>query len=116
MKQQITTYYIPNNPKILKGRIYTLYINSNNNLDLTSIKNIRNINISDNQNTTITITEKEYTRLLELNNIAYQLNTKRTTDIQNFLNEETKTLEELTKINTERQEIIKKLTNKKEKK
>ena len=115
MDNEIKTYYIPNNPNIIKGHIYTLYINNNTNLDLSSIINTRSINIT-NEKPSITISEKDYTRLLELNNIAYQLNTKRTTDIQNFLNEETKTLEELTKINTERQEIIKKLTNKKEKK
>ena len=118
MNSQITTYYIPTNPKIIKGHIYTLYINNNNNLDLSSIQNLRNINIPapDKQETSsIIISEKDYTRLLELNNIAYQLTNKRTSDIQKFITEETNTISELTKINTERQELIKKLTDKKEK-
>ena len=117
MNNKITTYYIPKNPNIIKGHIYTLYINNNNNLDLSSIKNLKNISISTKDKTepsSIMISEKDYTRLLELNNIAYQLTNKRTTSIQNFINEETNTISELTKINTERQELIKKLTIKKE--
>ena len=39
MNNNITTYYIPTNPNINKGTIYTLYINKNTNLDLTSIIN-----------------------------------------------------------------------------
>ena len=115
MEEQPKIYYIPKNPKILKGTIYTLYINNNKNLNLSTIINTRNISIqnhtSQNQ---ITISEQDYTRLLELNNMAHQLNTKRTTDIQTFLNEETKTLTELTKINSERQELVKKLIKGKE--
>ena len=108
MNQEIKTYYIPKNPNILKGHIYTLYINNNTNLDLYSIINTKNINIQNSKS--ITITEKDYTRLLELNNLAYQLTNKRTADIQKFINEETKSMTELTKINTERQELIKRLT------
>ena len=121
MNNSVKTYYIPRNPNIIKGHIYTLYINNNTNLDLSSIINVRNINLQGQglQTTTptekaITISEKDYTRLLELNNLAYQLTNKRTTDIQNFLNDETKTITELTKINTERQELVKKLTKEKE--
>ncbi len=108
MNQEIKTYYIPKNPNILKGHIYTLYINNNTNLDLYSIINTKNISIQNSKS--ITITEKDYTRLLELNNLANQLINKRTVDIQKFINEETKNMTELTKINTERQELIKKLT------
>ena len=108
MNQEIKTYYIPKNPNILKGHIYTLYINNNTNLDLYSIINTKNINIQNSKS--ITITEKDYTRLLELNNLANQLTNKRTADIQKFINEETKSMTELTKINTERQELIKRLT------
>ena len=107
MNQEINTYYIPKNPNILKGHIYTLYINNNTNLDLYSIINTKNINIQNSKS--ITITEKDYTRLLELNNLANQLTNKRTADIQKFINEETKSMTELTKINTERQELIKRL-------
>ena len=119
MNNQIKVYYIPTNPKIIQGRIYSMYINNNNNLDLSSIQNTRNIKLPKTQqsnSTSIMISEKDYTRLLELNNLAYQLTTKRTNNIQAFLNEETKTISELTKINTERQELIKKLTPKGEKK
>ena len=119
MNNQIKVYYIPTNPKIIQGRIYSMYINNNTNLDLSSIQNTRNIKLPKTQqsnSTSIMISEKDYTRLLELNNLAYQLTTKRTNNIQTFLNEETKTISELTKINTERQELIKKLTPKGEKK
>ena len=119
MNNQIKVYYIPTNPKIIQGRIYSMYINNNTNLDLSSIQNTRNIKLPKTQQsnpTSIMISEKDYTRLLELNNLAYQLTTKRTNNIQAFLNEETKTISELTKINTERQELIKKLTPKGEKK
>ena len=106
MNQEIKTYYIPKNPNIIKGHIYTLYINNNTNLDLSSIINTKISSIS--------ISEKDYTKLLELNNISYQLTNKRTINIQNFLNEETKIITELTKLNTEKQELIKKLTREKE--
>ena len=39
MNNNITTYYIPNNPNVDKGLIYTLYLNNNKNLDLSSIIN-----------------------------------------------------------------------------
>ena len=37
MNNKIKIYYIPENLNIKKGQIYTLYINKNNNLDLSSI-------------------------------------------------------------------------------
>ncbi len=123
MTKSIMTYYIPNNPNIPKGHIYTLYLNNNNNLDLTSILNTQTITINStnlsphgpvSESSQIIISKEDYTRLLELNNLAYQLTTKRTADIQKFIQEETKTTSELTKINTERQELIKKLTKRKE--
>ena len=114
MNPEIKSYYIPTNPKIIKGHIYTLYINNNTNLNLDAILGARNINIqnqpSQKKSDSVMISEKDYTRLLELNNLAYQLTNKRTTNIQNFLNEETKTITELTQINTERQNLIKKIT------
>ena len=55
------------------------------------------------------ITKEEYTRLLELNHLAYQLIHKRTETIQNFIIEEKKNTDELSKVNTEREELIKKL-------
>ena len=38
MNNNITTYYIPNNPNVDKGLIYTLYLNNNKNLDAYIIK------------------------------------------------------------------------------
>ena len=76
MKEEIYTYKIPNNPYIQKGRIYTLYINNNTNLDLSSIINIQNSKKEQSNN--IIISEKDYKKLLELNNIIYQLTNKRT--------------------------------------
>lgn len=119
MTNQMITYYIPNNPNIPKGHIYTFYLNNNTNLDLSQILNTQTIIVNSVKSTTqgpiqdkneITISKEDYTRLLELNNIAYQLTTRRTKDIQAFIQAETKTTSELAKINNERQELIKKLT------
>lgn len=119
MTNQMMTYYIPNNPNIPKGHIYTFYLNNNTNLDLSQILNTQTIIVNSVKSTTqgpiqdkneITISKEDYTRLLELNNIAYQLTTRRTKDIQDFIKAETKTTSELAKINNERQELIKKLT------
>lgn len=121
MTNNITTYYIPNNPKITKGTIYNLYLNKNTNLNLTSITDTKNISLNNiiktnnqtiTQTNNITISKEDYTKLLELNNKAYQLTTKRTNNIQKFIQEETKTTTELAQLNTERQELIKKLTKK----
>lgn len=119
MTNQIMTYYIPNNPNIPKGHIYNFYLNNNTNLDLSSILHTQTIVLNSvkpspqgpvPESNQITISKEDYTRLLELNNLAYQLTTRRTNDIQAFIQAETKTSSELAKINTERQELIKKLT------
>lgn len=121
MTNELTTYYIPTNPNTQKGRIYTLYLNHNTNLDLTPILSQQTVTINKvvptaqgpiQQTSHITMSKEDYTKLLELNNQAYQLTTKRTADIQAFIQAETKTTTELTRINTERQELIKKLTKK----
>lgn len=121
MTNELMTYYIPTNHNIQKGIIYTLYLNHNTNLDLSPILNQHTITIHKPQQTPngiielpsqITISKEDYTKLLELNNQAYQLSNKRTADIKNFIQEETKTTSELTRINTERQELIKRLTKK----
>ena len=115
MTKELITYYIPSNPNITKGPIYSLYINKNTNLDLTSILNLQTITINNIVDTNIgqikeisaiTIPKEDYTKLLELNNRAFQITTKRNEDVQNFIQNETKIIEELTKINSERQEII----------
>lgn len=123
MTNQIKTYYIPENPNISKGNIYTFYLNNNTNLELSSILNTKTISLSSIVDPTlksnpkidqITISQEDYTRLLELNNIANQLSNQRTIDIQNFISQESITTTKLTKVNTERQELIKKLTKGKE--
>lgn len=124
MTNQINTYYIPENPNIPKGHIYTFYLNNNTNLELSSILNTQTISLSNivdptiktppQQKEQITISKEDYTRLLELSNLAHQLSQQRTIDIQNFINQESITTTELTKVNTERQELIKKLTKGKE--
>ena len=46
MNNTIKTYYIPNHPNIKKGPIYTLYLNNNTNLDLSSILNLQTITVN----------------------------------------------------------------------
>jgi len=114
MTSELITYYIPNNTKVQKGPIYTLYLNHNNNLDLSSILTqsltINNLNQSNQEN--ITIPKTEYEKVLQLNEQEHQLNTKRKTNIQNFIQTETEIVENLTKINMEKQQIIKKIKTK----
>lgn len=121
MTNEIMTYYIPNNPNIPKGHIYTLYLNHNTNLDLSSILNLQTLtlnNVIETQNGTvqqtsqITISKEDYTKLLELNNSIFNLTSKRTAAIETFIASETQTTIELAKINIERQELIKRLTKK----
>ena len=109
MNPQIKLYYIPKNPNIIKGTIYTLYINNNTNLNLSTIINNGSIK-NNNTSNSIILSKEDYTKLIELNKIAHQLTAKRTSDIKSFIDEETKTMTELSKINTERESLIKKLT------
>jgi hypothetical protein len=66
----IKIYYIPENLNIKNGPIYTLYINKNNNLDLSSIieeeKNFNNITVPFKENKII-IEEKDYNKLININ-------------------------------------------------
>ena len=110
MQNQINTYYIPTNPNIEKGTIYTLYLNHNTNLDLSNILN--SSTITSNNNQPITISNEDYIKLLELNNRSFQLASKRSADIERFIQEETKTTTELAKINTDREDLINRLTKK----
>ncbi len=65
MTQNITTYYIPQNLNINKGKIYTLYLNKVTNLDLSSI--ITNNNQTKEKATdTITLSKDDYNKLLVL--------------------------------------------------
>ncbi len=118
MNSQAKIYYIPKNPHIKSGKIYTFYLNNNTNLDLSSILNLQTLqlkdliqkNISSNQQNSIIITNEEYQKLRELNEKVSTLIEERNKDIQEFIRKETETTTELTKINTERQGLIKTLT------
>lgn len=118
MNSQAKIYYIPQNPHIKSGKIYTFYLNNNTNLDLSSILNLQTLqlkdliqkNISSNQQNSIIITNEEYQKLRELNEKVSTLIEERNKDIQEFIRKETETTTELTKINTERQGLIKTLT------
>lgn len=121
MTNELMTYYIPNNPNIQRGHIYTLYLNHNTNLELSSILNLQTVTVNNvfqsekgpiQETSQIIMSASDYTKLLELNSQAYQLTNKRTAVIQEFIQNETKTSAELAKINNERQELIKKLIKK----
>ena len=101
MNNQIKTYYIPNNTNIAKGPIYTLYKNNINNLNLESIL-------------PKTTNQEAYNKLLELTNLSTNIINERNKNIQNFINEENNTINKLSQINKENQELIKKLTKGKE--
>ena len=69
MTQKITTYYIPQNLNITKGKIYTLYLNKITNLDLSSIINKSNNDIKNEQSEkTITLSKEEYLNLINILN------------------------------------------------
>lgn len=118
MNNSIKIYDIPQNPHIQSGKIYTFYLNNNTNLDLSTILNPQPFqlndliqqNISSNQESPIIVSKEEYQKLLKLNEKIYTLIEERNKDIQEFIRKETQTTTELTKINTERQGLIKKLT------
>lgn len=115
MNNQITTYYLPKNQNIQKGKIYTIYKSGINNLDLTPIITAKTLKIENlvskkSDSSKITISKDDYTKLLELNNLSYQLSERRNQELQNFIKEQTKTAEEITKVSLERQELINKLT------
>ncbi len=114
MNNQIKTYYIPDNPNVLKGTIYNLYINNNTNLDLSSILFPKPTPKPTKPQATVYISESDYNRLLELNALSFQLFTKKNTDFQEFIREDSKTTSELSKVNQEREELIKRLTKGKE--
>ena len=118
MNTQPNVYYIPKNPHVKAGKIYTFYLNNNTNLDLSTIVNLQTVqlqdlikkNLSSNQKKSIIITDDEYQQLIDLNEKVTKLIEERDKNIQEFIQKETKTTTELTKINTERQGLIKTLT------
>lgn len=118
MNSQTKIYYVPQNPHIKSSKTYTFYLNNNTNLDLSSILNLQTLqlkdliqkNISSNQQNSIIITDEEYQKLIELNEKVSTLIEERNKNIQEFIHKEAETTTELTKINTERQGLIKTLT------
>ena len=67
MNQTITSYYLPQNLHINKGKIYTLYLNKVTNLDLSSITNKDN---------NIIINKEDYNKLLSILNTFTTLYTQ----------------------------------------
>ena len=118
MNTQPNVYYIPKNPHVKAGKIYTFYLNNNTNLDLSTILNLQTAqlqdlikkNLSSTQKKSIIITDDEYQQLIDLNEKVTKLIEERDKNIQEFIQKETTATTELTKINTERQNLIKILT------
>mgnify|MGYP004651220519 FL=1 len=118
MNTQPNVYYIPKNPHVKAGKIYTFYLNNNTNLDLSTILNFQTAqlqdlikkNLSSTQKKSIIITDDEYQQLIDLNEKVTKLIEERDKNIQEFIQKETTATTELTKINTERQNLIKILT------
>ena len=118
MNTQPTVYYIPKNPHVKAGKIYTFYLNNNTNLDLSTILNLQTAqlqdlikkNLSSTQKKSIIITDDEYQQLIDLNEKVTKLIEERDKNIQEFIQKETTATTELIKINTERQNLIKILT------
>ena len=106
MNNRITTYYIPNNPNILTGQIYTLYVNNNTNLDLTNIIEEKEL-----VKPKILINNDEYNKLI---NICRQIQTtinKRNNNIENYIKEEKENINNLNKLNIDYNNILKNLTS-----
>lgn len=118
MNTQPNVYYIPKNPHVKAGKIYTFYLNNNTNLDLSKILNLQTAqlqdlikkNLSSTQKKSIIITDDEYQQLIDLNEKVIKLIEERDKNIQEFIQKETTATTELIKINTERQNLIKILT------
>ncbi|MBR3161199.1 MAG: hypothetical protein IKF19_00515 [Bacilli bacterium] len=69
MTQNVTTYYIPQNLNIRKGKIYTLYLNKITNLDLSGIITNDSLRKKDE----ITLTKDDYNKLLLLLDTSIKL-------------------------------------------
>lgn len=118
MNTQPNVYYIPKNPHVKAGKIYTFDLNNNTNLDLSTILNLQTAqlqdlikkNLSSTKKKSIIITDDEYQQLIDLNEKVTKLIEERDKNIQEFIQKETTATTELIKINTERQNLIKILT------
>ena len=111
MTNQLTTYYIPQNPNIQTGTIYTLYLNNNTNLDLTSI--LQKQELYSNEIATpfkenkIIIEQIYYNELIQMLNQTSILLTNITNNIKSYREEENKNLTELINLNQKCQETVK---------
>ena len=101
MNNELKTYYIPINPNIKTGSIYTLYINNNTNLDLTSIFSTKN-SISN-----ITLEMNEYNKLINLNQQITKIINNNSNKIENFIQDEKQIINELANLNIEYNNTIK---------
>lgn len=115
MNNKIKTYYIPVNPNIKQGTIYTLYLTNNNNLDLTQIieddKTTLNNIITPFKENKIIIEEQTYNHIIQLTNKIEDTINNKTINTQKYMEEEKKYIEELTKLNIECQNLIKNSQN-----
>lgn len=111
MNDKIKIYYIPSNPNIKKGPIYTLYITNNTNLDLSNLLEENNITLNNIVNpfkeNKIIIEEQTFNELLQINKQIQELLTKKTNDIKKYVEEENKNITELTNLNNKYQNLLK---------
>ena len=111
MDNQIKTYYIPTNPNIKAGSIYTLYINNNTNLDISSIINEDSTSKSNTTSTIkITLEINEYNKLLEVSKEIQNIINKKTNKVENFLTEERQVIKELSKLSIEYNNTLKNIS------
>ena len=106
MNNQTTIYYIPTNSNINSGTIYTLYINNNKNLDLTSILDPKQPIPIQESNPSINI--KDYNQILKIIKEYQNIIKNITNKIEIFINEQKKYITELNKLEEENNTIFKK--------
>lgn len=86
MTQNIVRYYLPQNPNVNQGKIYTLYLNKVTNLDLTSIIEKKDLTLNGilqpnkevvpqttMSTNTMALTEEDYTSILSLADTSTKL-------------------------------------------
>jgi len=107
MNTKLTTYYIPTNSNVTNGTIYTLYLNNNNNLDLTSILQKQDLNSNEAatsfKENKLIIEEYNYNELIEIINKTNIL----LTDINNYQQVMFKSLQDLINLNQKCQLVVK---------
>lgn len=110
MTNNLIIYYIPNNPNVTNGAIYTLYINHNKNLDISSISNsyFEDSNKVHNQKTQSIIEHKTDYNILDLNNQMLKLIEEKTKIIEI----EKEMTDKLKQLNNNYQKILNQLIKK----